>query len=153
VKRKKKVSKSSVILLVHQAAEYVDSVAKLWCRFVPKEDLLLTYGGKEEEFEKISFPNKVFVADPRLRTVDHGFEKQSYSEVFANASHWMSKTSARTGLFVESDVYPLRPDLMGCLENRLGEEKADGLACWLRDVTDSSEPHYLASSQKIGYGL
>ena len=135
------------LLLVHQSPEIVAKVLESWSGSAAESDILLAYGGDEAAFASVAAPNKIFVAGPRLRTMDHPRERQSYAEVFAAASGWMRGRDFTHVYFAEFDHLPLVPDLATRLLERMGEEKADMLGHGVRRVDDTSWHHYLYHAQ------
>ena len=131
------------LLLVHQSPEFVTKVLESWSVSAEAADILLAHGGDEAAFATLAAPNKVFIADPRLRTKDHPRERQSYSGVFAAASAWMHGRDFTHVFFAEFDHLPLVPDLSAQLLGRMREEKADVLGHALRRVDDTGSHHYL----------
>ena len=135
------------LVLAHQSPEVVSKVLRSWSGSAAEPDILLAHGGEEAAFAAVAAPNKIFVADPRLRTTDHPRERQSYSKVFAAASAWMRGRDFTHVYFAEFDHIPLVPDFSARLLGRMREEKADVLGHGLRRVDDTSWHHYLYHAQ------
>ena len=131
------------LLLAHQSPEIVAKVLKHWSGSAAESDILVAYGGDETAFAALGAPNKIFIPDPRLRTIDHSRERQSYAKVFAASSEWLRGRDFTHVFFAEFDHLPLIPDLAARLLERMREEKADVLAHSVRRVDATSWHHYL----------
>lgn len=106
--------------------------------------MLLAYGGREETFERLEWPDRCFIADGRLRTRDHQRERQSYRGVMSACAERLAGTGVRRVLLAECDVAPLRPGLTERMERLREEEGADMLGVHLRRVDGTGHPHFLA---------
>jgi len=122
-----------------------------WTHSVPRDAVLVAFGGSEQDFQEVISPQKIFVNDPRLRTKDHQREMQSYTGIFREASDWMRGRDFSHVHFCEYDHVPLVPDLNARQIARLVSEKADVLGCRLLRVDGTSHPHFLnhASNPKF----
>jgi hypothetical protein len=127
------------IVLAHLPPEKLEPLLRRWQSFSGGHSrVLLCYGGRQEDFSRISFAEKVFVGDPRLRTRDHQREKQSYTRVFSKASRWLAvHPECRYVYVAEFDHWPLVQDLGKRLVKRLEQEQADvlGHQLYRRDGT------------------
>ncbi|MDB4793479.1 hypothetical protein OAG63_00430 [Methylacidiphilales bacterium] len=140
--------KSEVIcylLLAHQPPALIGKMLERWRLFCqPPSQLLLCYGGSRENFDKIEYPSKIFLDDPRLRTVDHQREKQSYTQMFQKAARWLRDHPECASIYVaEYDHWPLVKDIGHRLIKRLNREKADVLGHQLGRRDQTSCPYYL----------
>jgi hypothetical protein len=133
------------LLLAHQSPAQVEKMIDRWrSYFNPPSQLLLAYGGPRESFEKIAYPSKVFLDDPRLRTRHHQREKQSYGQVFQRAAAWLEDhPECGYVYFAEYDHWPLVKDLGPRLIERLRREQADVLGHELFRKDGSCCVHYL----------
>jgi hypothetical protein len=105
---------------------------------------LLCYGGTPENFAKISYPQKLFIDDPRLRTREHQKEKQSYSQIFQKVSRWLPDHPECGYVYIaEFDHWPLVKDLGAHLIERLRREQADVLGHQLARRDRTSCVYYL----------
>jgi hypothetical protein len=133
------------LILSHQPKAEVEKVLSWWSNFAPPENILLAYGGREEEFNKLPGVSRVFVNDPRLR-LQHGRGKQSWAGVLYAAARWLEANGSRsfTHMYIaEFDHLPLVDDLAARLLGRLEREQADVLGHGLRRVDGTSQVHYL----------
>lgn len=115
-----------------------------WQDLNPDARIHLAYGGREEVFGQIGWPDKSFISDPRLRTRDHQRERQSYAGVMREAVAALGGGGVDRVMMVECDVVPLRTGLVGYLAGREREERADVLGARLRRVDGTGHPHVLA---------
>jgi hypothetical protein len=81
------VERTLNVILTHQPPPCVARMLAWWERFVPREDVLIAFGGSQKDFAGIEHAQKFFAEDPRLRTRDHQREMQSYTEVFLAAEN------------------------------------------------------------------
>lgn len=141
------------LLLSHQRNSDLARVLKLWQQVTAADRVLVAYGGDPSEFERISWPHKVFVADPRLRTRDHQRERQSYTGVLKAARAWLSDRPELTFVHVvEFDHVPLIADLYAVILRRLRDEDADVLAHHLQRIDGTNHPHYLYHASEPQFG-
>ena len=133
------------LILSHQSPEAVARMIAYWERCVPRESILLAYGGTESGFESIAHTQKFFVDDPRLRTRDHQREFQSYTGLFQTAAKFLETPGHEFQhvYFSEYDHLPLVDDLNERQIQRLRAEGADLLAFHVHRVDDTSNPHFL----------
>ena len=133
------------VILSHQPKVELERVMEWWSSCAPVENLLLAYGGTEEEFEKLADVSRVFVADPRLR-VNKARGKQNYAGVWRAAAQWLAERrdeSFSHVYFAEFDHLPVISDLAVKLEERLEQEQADVLGHGLHRIDGTSNVHYL----------
>lgn len=137
------------IILTHQSRPDVERLLAWWSRCSAPENILLAYGGTEEEFKKLPDVPGVFITDSRLRLKDLQRDKQSYGGIWRAAANWLAEKS-NSGwthvYFAEYDHLPLIPDLSDRLLQRMEEERADVLAHQLSRVDGSSFDAYLFHS-------
>ena len=131
------------LLLTHQAPAAVGRMLEWWRACCPPSNVLVAFNGTEEAFARIPHPHKVRVVDPRLVTVQHSRERQSYTTIFQEAARWMKGRDYTHVHFCEYDQVPLVPDLNARQVARLEEEHADVLAFQLARVDGTNQPHYL----------
>ena len=131
------------IILTHQPPTCVERMLRWWTQCAPPDDVLLAFGGSEQDFRGVAHPRKFFVNDPRLRTRDHQREMQSYTAIFREASAWMRGRDFSHVHFCEYDHVPLAPDLNARQIARLASESADVIGCRVLRVDGTSDPHYL----------
>ena len=130
------------VILTHQSRSDVERLLAWWSHCSAPGNILLAYGGTEEEFKKLPDIPRIFVADPRLRVKgDLARGKQSYGGV------WRAVANRLAGepnpdwthiYFAEYDHLPLVSDLSERLLRRMEEERADVLAHRLLRVDGSS---------------
>ena len=105
--------------------------------------VLIAAGGRREDFEGIAHAQKIFIADPRLRTVDHQREFQSYTGLFHAIAEWLKGRDFTHVSFCEYDHLPLIGDFNERQLARLAAEGADVIGCQVRRVDGTNHPHYL----------
>ncbi len=125
----------------------------------PGAEVLLCYGGSRENFDRIEYSPKIYLDDPRLRTLNHQKEKQSYTQMFQAVSSWLQGRPDLAYVYLaEYDHWPLVKDLGERLIGRLKEERADilGHELFRRDRTSCvyylhhrSDPRFLSWLQDI----
>lgn len=133
------------VILSHQSAVDVKQLLRWWSSYVPDQNVLLAYGGNEEEFNKLPDVPRIFITDTRLR-VDKTREKQSYAGIWRATVQWLQKGG--NGLFshvyfAEFDHLPLVSNLAENLLGRLEQEQADVLGHGLCRVDQTSNVLYL----------
>ena len=133
------------LLLTHQPAPAVARMLAWWRDYCPPENVLLVYCGNEKTFAGLDHPHKVRVDDPRLRTVQHSRERQSYTGVFRETGRWLAAAGQDfTHVhFAEYDQLPLVPDFNARQLARLEAERADVLGFQLARVDGTNQPHLL----------
>ncbi len=140
-----------VILAHHSARECNDLIGRWQSTGIPADRLLLAHGGTPEAAAAVSHPHVLHVVDPRLRTVKHPVERQSYGGVFKAAARWIRDRDADYVLFVEFDHVPLVPDWPRRLLGALHSEGADMICHKLVRVDGTNAPHYLAHLSDPGF--
>jgi hypothetical protein len=131
------------LVLTHQSPDRIARVLEYWRDYCASENLLIAYEGTEANFRAIQHPAKVRIDDPRLRTKDHGRDRQSYSGVFRAASDWLRDRPHTHVFFAEYDHLPLKTDLNARQLGRLAEEGADVLGVAVGRVDGTNWPDYL----------
>ena len=131
------------VILTHQPPACVERMLAWWAQCAPPENVLLAFGGTEENFRAVNHAQKFFAADPRLRTKDHQREMQSYTAIFREASAWMRGRDFTHVHFCEYDHVPLASDLNARQIARLASENADVIGCRALRADGTNHPHYL----------
>ena len=131
------------VILTHQPAEAVARMLEWWRGFADPAGVLIVAGGTRADFEAIAHPQKIFVDDPRLHTVDHQREFQSYTGVFAGVTTWLAGRDFTHVSFCEYDHLPLIADFNARHLERLATEGADVLGYQVHRVDGTNHPHYL----------
>ena len=147
------VSRVLNVILSHQPRVDLERLLEWWSSCTAAENLLVSYGGTEEEFEKLPDVSRVFVSDPQLR-VDKVREKQSYAGVWRAAAQWLAEKGNESFThvyFAEFDHLPIVPDLAAKLVERMEEEQADTLGHHLRRIDGTSNVHYLYHLSDPGF--
>ena len=139
------------LLLTHQSPAAIARMLDWWRDCCPPNNVLVVFNGSDEAFAQIAHPHKVRVIDPRLVTVQHSRERQSYTAIFREASRWMAEREYTHVHFVEYDQIPLVPDLNERQVARLEQEHADVLAFQLARVDGTNQPHYLYHKALPGF--
>lgn len=119
-------------------------MAETWRRLNPGARVHIAYGGTRERFAEISWPDRTFIEDTRLRTRDHQRDRQSYLGLMRAVAADLQPLKIDRVLMAECDVMPLRAGLVDYLEKRRREESADLLGPRIRRVDGTGHPHYLA---------
>ena len=132
-----------VLLLTHEAPASVNRMHDFWARKFPQVDIIIAYGGTEENFSKLDMKSKCYISDTRLRTSDHQREKQSYHGVMRECIALLKDTKHQYVYFTEFDQIPASDELFEYLQKRLIDEDADALLYGLRRVDGTSSAHYL----------
>lgn len=114
-----------------------------WHRTLEIADVLLAFGGSHDVLGRLHDGPSIFPSEPRMRTTDHQREKQSYTSVFREASHWMRGQDFTHIYFAEYDHIPLVCDLNERQLALLEAERADVLGHRVLRVNGTSFPHYL----------
>jgi len=139
------VSRVLNVILSHQPRVELERLLEWWSAYAAVQDLLVTYGGTEDEFKRLPDVSRIFVSDPQLR-VDKVREKQSYTGVWRAASRWLAERGNESFshvYFAEFDHLPLVSDLGVKLVERLEKDEADVLGHRLRRIDGTSNVHYL----------
>ena len=139
------------LLLTHQEPPAVARMLAWWRDHGAEDNLLLVYDGTEKEFNCIEHPQKVRVDDPRLRTVRHSHERQSYTELIRAVSRWLAGRDFTHVHLAEYDHLPLVSDLHERQAARLEEERADVLGFQLARVDGTNQPHLLYHAHMPGF--
>ena len=139
-------------ILTHQRATEAAAMAAWWAEHCRGTDALVVYGGPPAEFAALDVPRKVLVSDPRLRTVDHQRERQSFHGVFSAIGSWLAGHPQYERIhFTEYDCVPLCDDLPQRLDERLGAEQADVIGCRVERIDGTNHPHYLYHTGDAGF--
>ena len=139
------------VLLTHQGVAQMERMLAWWRDYCPPENVLVVFNGAQETLDALNHPHKTLVDDPRLRTVKHSRERQSYTGVWRAVSRWLVGHDYTHIHFAEYDQIPLVPDLNARQLARLEEERADVLAFQLQRVDGTSQPHYLYHTALPGF--
>jgi hypothetical protein len=131
------------LLITHQAPEKVSRMLAWWEAVTDASNLLVAHGGSREDFDRIDFPRKIFVDDPRLRARDLQREMQSYGAILRAAAEFLSARDFTHVYLAEYDHLPLVADLHARLLARLAAEDADVLGHGALRVDGTNQPHYL----------
>jgi hypothetical protein len=133
------------LILSHQPAAAISRMLTHWNQCVPKESILIAYGGTKSQFDAVQHSQKFFVDDPRLRTRDHQREFQSYTRLFQAAAEFLERQGDQFRFvhFAEYDHLPLVPDLNERQIERLTAEGADLLGFHVHRVDGTNNPHFL----------
>ncbi|MEY2545181.1 MAG: hypothetical protein QOG48_298 [Verrucomicrobiota bacterium] len=136
------------LILAHQSAPTVTKMIDYWSKCVPRDNILIAYGGNKSEFDAIDYAQKFFVDDARLRTSDHQREFQSYTGLLRATAAWIDNQSRRFDFvhFAEYDHLPLVNDLNPRQIASLTAERADLLGYSLARVDETNHPHFLYHS-------
>ena len=139
------------VLLTHQHSNAVTAMVEWWAKCVPRESIVIAYGGSREDFDALPFAPKLFIDDPRLRTRDHPRERQSYGGVFREVASWMGGRSYSHVHLAEYDHLPLVAHLNERQVSLMETERADVLGFHLQRVDGTNSPHYLCHAADPGF--
>jgi hypothetical protein len=131
------------IIVTHQSAPQVARMLDWWKSAATEQSLWIAYGGKREEFAKISWPQKFFLTSNRIRTANPQRERQSYQEVFQLAVSSGALDGQRYVHLAEYDQMPLQPALNMLQSRVLNRLRADVLGYRLQRVDGTNHPHDL----------
>jgi hypothetical protein len=131
------------LLITHEGGEKFDKLMEWWKPICQKENLWIAFGGTRENFEKLHYPRKVFIDDPKLRTCDHQREKQSYAGIFRAMVEVVEKEKPDYIYFCEYDQLPLVSDLNGRQIRAVEDEGADVMGHMLDRVDHTGYAHLL----------
>ena len=133
------------LILSHQSPVALGKMLDWWSEHVPRESILIAYGGTKENFGAIEFAQKFFVEDERLRTRDHQREVQSYTEIFRTAADYLAtrETQFHFVHFAEYDHLPITEKLNERQIEYLKNERADVIGFHVYRVDGTSNPHFL----------
>jgi len=125
-------------ILSHHPAHVVDAMAEFLQALGNGVRFCLAYGGEQEEFEKILFEDKIFLADPGLRGK---IESQNFSCWFRAVLDWAERmnVAAEVVHFTECDHIPLRPDYWSEIKRSVCASGKDFLGKWCMDRTNTNE--------------
>ncbi len=139
------------VLLTHQPVAQMDRMLAWWRDYCPPENVLIVFNGDEKLLAQLDHPHKTLVDDPRLRTVKHPRERQSYTGVWRVVSRWLEGRDYTHVHFAEYDQLPVTPGFNERQLTYLEEERADVLAFQLQRVDGTSQPHYLYHAALPGF--
>jgi hypothetical protein len=134
-------------IVAHQTEGILDHARKMSDRY----ELVLAYGGKESEFEKIRFEKKFFVRDASLRGP---IARQSYNEILRSAADRFATGAHPDWIyFGDYDSIPLRRNYLDRAIETAQAYGAGFVANTIRDVTASNcvflvEP---TANRKLGW--
>ena len=135
-----------LVILDHRTPAEVEATIRRWLQHGVREaDTLLAYGGDTVNFDRIPLTNKIFTADPRLRTSDHQREAQSYRAVFCDVSDWLKSKPFTHILFMEFDHVAVSKDPVTAFMKAMVAKDADVLCHQLQRIDGTTHPHWLAS--------
>ena len=138
-------------LLTHQPVEQIERMLAWWGAYCPPENVLIVFDGPAETLARLDHPLKVRVDDPRLRTVKHSRERQSYTGVWRAVSRWLEGRDYTHVHVAEYDQVPLATDFNTRQVAQLEQEHADVLAFQLLRVDGTNQPHYLYHAHLPGF--
>lgn len=139
------------IILSHEPAENIKRMMEWWKHCVPVESIVIAYGGSREVFDELDMPG-FYVDDPRLKTLDHQRERQSYSGVMRAFLESPCADGVSYVNFAEYDQIPTLRNLNAAQLGNLSEEGADVLGYGVRRVDATSNAHYLSHQSDPGFG-
>ena len=131
------------VLLTHQPVVQMERMLAWWRDCCPPENVLVVFNGAAETLARLDHPNKTRVSDPRLQTVLHCRERQSYTGVWQAVSRWLEGRDYTHVHFAEYDQVPLVANLNERQAAYLEQEHADVLAFQLQRVDGTNQPVYL----------
>lgn len=129
-------------IMSHWPAATTDALLATYARLAPEVTFSLAYGGPAEEFEKIQFPHKLFIADPCLRGSS---EFINFACWYVPVNRWLDEHHPQTDLvfFTEVDHLVLHPDYAKQLVATHRRSGCDVLGKWCFDTTGTNEFFHL----------
>lgn len=129
-------------ILSHWEPDDVDVLMTYHQKLDPSVDLLLAYGGPEAKFDKIAWPQKVFIADPGLRGPT---DQQNYSQWIRGTKAWAEKFPELPDavFFTETDHPMLRSGYGQELSRTLSMSRRGFLGKWCSNREGSNSYFYL----------
>ncbi len=125
-------------ILSHWRPEEVDLLLNYHQQLDPDVDLLLAYGGPEEEFQRISWRPSIYLADPKLRGPT---DQQNYASWISSVWQWAENREQHIDafFFTETDHPMLRAEYGRELLNILKASGTGflGKSCSNRDNSNS----------------
>ena len=64
------------VLLTHQRSNAVAAMVEWWAQCVPRESIVIAYGGSQGDFDTLTSAPKLFIADARLTAAGDLFPKR-----------------------------------------------------------------------------
>lgn len=123
-----------IVVLGHQAPEEIKTIiinVKTQSEGAP---VLLAYGGKNDDFERIDLLEKVFISCPSLRGPSHMMGHYEMLEAAFNHGKFAAG-GVEYVAFIESDLLPLRVGWLDEVLETMHRNNADFGAKEIRDVT------------------
>ena len=139
------------LLLTHSIGEKFDRLLECWKPICPEENLWIAFGGTREDFEKLDYPRKVYIEDPKLRTRDHQRERQSYTGIFKAMAPVVDREKPDFIYLCEYDHLPVVTDLNERQLKAIRAEKADVMGHWLYRVDGTGHAHFLFQEADPGF--
>ncbi len=146
---RKPSAKILIAILAHSSNEVIAKIVTYWNEMFPESDVMIVYGGTNENFEKVDYSAKRMVTDSRLRTQNHQRECQSYTGVFDQILTEVKKADYDFVYFTEFDHLPLRKDMFELLINQLGDNDVQFHV--LQQIDRTNNPHYLYHLAKSNF--
>jgi hypothetical protein len=121
-------------VLCHLPAADADRVMEFFKAMTPDACVVLAYGGKKEEFEAVTFSNKFFISDERIRGIGY---RQSYFGVMDDLAAWMEteRIAPRWITILDYDCVPLDRGWNNTLTGIMEREQADMGGKYFRNCT------------------
>ncbi|MEM1059847.1 MAG: hypothetical protein AAGK14_11410 [Verrucomicrobiota bacterium] len=137
------MSETLNLILTHQPPKAVERMLKYWAQAVPPESIHVIYGGESGDFQSLECERKVFIDSPRLRTVDHQRERQSYIALFRAVLDLPAFRQAHYVHLAEYDQIPLLRGVNDLQRAWLEAEEADLIAYYLQRIDRTNSAHFL----------
>jgi hypothetical protein len=140
------------LVVTHQPAEQVNRVLAWWRQNAPAAPLLPVITNESLDLTEIDYPHKIRVCDPRLHTVDHARQRQSYTGIFVGAAKWMREHPEYDCVHLtEYDQLPLRADINERQVEWMEAERADVVGFEVLRVDDTNHAHWLFHEQEASF--
>jgi len=143
------------VFISHQRPDQVRRMVDYWRDKQPGLIPVVAYGGTTESFDQLVDGDfaVVFVDDPRLRTRDHQRERQSYLGVMRCIDAHLTGQAGEFIHLVEYDEVPVVENVHKFLVGRMEGEDADLLACALKRIDGTGDPHFLNHSNDSEFAM
>lgn len=142
------------VLSMHYPKAETEAMLRTWQRLAGgRHRIILAYGGKQDAFEAIDWPDKFFVPQSEIWAVKRG-GALSYTRIVLEAGRICLEGGHDGLLYSDGDAWPTAPGYLDALCQTAWREGFDFCGPRLRDVTHSSyhfdetQPHTLPGLER-----
>jgi len=124
-------------ILCHLPQQKTDLIMEFFKAMTPDATIVLAYGGRPDEFEKIQYPHKFYIEDERIRGLGY---RQSYFGLMDDLSVWMDVRGIlpRWITILDYDCLPLDPYWNSSLVAVMERERAGFGGKLIRNCTNDN---------------